>query len=132
MTKIPQTSWSRISADFCGPFLTGEYALIMIDDHSRYPVVEVLRSTSAKSVIPVMDKIFSVFGLPKELKTMVHHSRVMNSEISRRSLVSSTGELHHYGQDPTARQNDLCALSEKRSKQLTQKIKTGNRRCLLF
>lgn len=51
------------------PFPTGKYALAMIDDHSRYPVVEVLRSISAKSVIPVMDKIFSLFGVPKELKT---------------------------------------------------------------
>lgn len=69
MTKIPQTLWSRISADFFGPFPTGEYALVMIDDHSRYPVVEVLRYISAKSVIQVMDKIFSLFGVPKELKT---------------------------------------------------------------
>lgn len=40
MTEIQQTSWSRISADICGPLSTGKYVLVMIDNHSRYPVVE--------------------------------------------------------------------------------------------
>lgn len=43
--------------------------MVVIDDHSRYPVVEVLPSTSAKSVMPLFDKIFSLFGIPEELKT---------------------------------------------------------------
>lgn len=50
-TPTKHESWSRVSADFCGPFPTGEYLLVVIDDHSRYPVVEVLRSTSARTVI---------------------------------------------------------------------------------
>lgn len=69
MTEIPDEPWSRVSADFCGPFPTREYLLVVIDDHSRYPVVEVLRSTSARSVIPLFDKMFSLFGIPEELKT---------------------------------------------------------------
>lgn len=68
MTEIPDEPWSRVSADICGPFQQ-EYLLVVIDDHSRYPVVEVLRSTSAISVIPLFDKIFSLFGIPEELKT---------------------------------------------------------------
>jgi hypothetical protein len=42
MTELPSTPWSRVSADFCGPFPTGEYLLFVIDDHSRYPVVEII------------------------------------------------------------------------------------------
>ena len=69
MTKIPENPWTHLSADFCGPFPTGEYLLVVVDDHSRFPVVEFLRSTSAKAVIPKFDKIFSLFGIPEELKT---------------------------------------------------------------
>lgn len=43
--------------------------MVVIYDHSRYPVVELLRLSSARSVIPLFDKIFSVFGIPEELKT---------------------------------------------------------------
>ncbi|KAK3092635.1 hypothetical protein FSP39_005203 [Pinctada imbricata] len=69
MTKIPERPWTHLSADFCGPFPTGEYLLVVVDDHSRFPVVEFVHSTSAKSTIPKLDKIFSLFGIPEELKT---------------------------------------------------------------
>ena len=55
--------------DFCSPFPSGNYLLVAIDDYSRYPEVEILKSTSSKSTIPKLDKIFSGFGVPKEVKT---------------------------------------------------------------
>ena len=59
----------NVSADFYGPLPTGEYLLVIIDEYSRYPVVEILRSTSANTVIPVFDKVFSMFGVPQVVKT---------------------------------------------------------------
>jgi transposase InsO family protein len=35
-----------------------------MDDYSRYPEVEILKST-----IPKLDKIFSAFGIPRQVKT---------------------------------------------------------------
>ncbi|XP_020555459.2 uncharacterized protein K02A2.6-like [Oryzias latipes] len=69
MSPLPETPWHRVSADFCGPFPTGEYLLVIIDEYTRYPVVEIVRSTSANTVIPVMDKVFSLFGIPAVVKT---------------------------------------------------------------
>jgi hypothetical protein len=43
--------------------------MVIIDEYSRYPVVETLTSLTAKSVIPLLDKTFSIFGIPKELKS---------------------------------------------------------------
>ena len=37
--------------------------MVVMDDYSRYSVVEIISSTSAKAVIPVLDKIFSLFGV---------------------------------------------------------------------
>ena len=69
MTNLPKGPWQNVSVDFCGPFPSGDYLLVVIDDHSRYPEVEILKTTSSKSTIPRLDKIFSAFGVPQEVKT---------------------------------------------------------------
>ena len=69
MSDLPEAPWLDISADFYGPLPTGEYLLVIIDEYSRYPVVEIIRSTSANTVIPVFDKVFSMFGIPRVVKT---------------------------------------------------------------
>ncbi|KAI8513647.1 hypothetical protein Bbelb_079710 [Branchiostoma belcheri] len=68
-TVMPEHPWSELCADFWGPLPSGDYLMVVIDEHSRYPVVEHLRSTSAQAVIPVLDKIFAMFGTPEVLKT---------------------------------------------------------------
>ena len=35
-----------------------EYLLVITDDYSRYPIVEIITSIAAKVVIPVIDKCF--------------------------------------------------------------------------
>jgi hypothetical protein len=69
MSELPEAPWHNISADFYGPLPTGEYLLVIIDEYSRYPVVETVRSVSANTVIPILDKVFSMFGIPRILKT---------------------------------------------------------------
>ena len=41
----------------------------MIDEYPRFPVVEVVRSTSAETVIPVVGKVFSTYGYPELAKS---------------------------------------------------------------
>ena len=43
--------------------------LVVTDDFSRYPEVEILRSTSAKAVIPQLDSIFARQGIPEVVRT---------------------------------------------------------------
>jgi len=69
MTELPDYPWQRVSADFCGPFPSGHYLLVVMDDYSRYPAVELLTSPSSKATIPLFDKIFAEHGIPEELKT---------------------------------------------------------------
>ena len=69
MTELPESPWKEVSMDFCGPFPSGTYLMIVIDDYSRYPAVEIITSTSAKAVIPHLDKIFATFGIPDIVKT---------------------------------------------------------------
>jgi transposase InsO family protein len=67
MSELPSNVWEKLSNDFCGPFPSGYYLMVIIDEYPRYPVVESLTSLTAKSVIPLLDKTFSIFGIPKEL-----------------------------------------------------------------
>lgn len=69
MSEMPEAPWHNLSADFYGPLPSGEYLLVVIDDYTRYPVVKILHSTSATTVIPAIDDVFSMFGIPKVLKT---------------------------------------------------------------
>ncbi|GFO30157.1 Pol polyprotein [Plakobranchus ocellatus] len=68
MSDLPQKPWSKLSADF-GHLLDGTYLLVVTDEYSRYVVVDTIKSTSARAVIPRFDKIFAEFGIPDELKT---------------------------------------------------------------
>ena len=58
MSPLPQGSWQELFMDFCGPFPNGDYLLGVTDDFSRFPEVEILRSTSAKAVIPQYLTVF--------------------------------------------------------------------------
>ena len=43
--------------------------LLNTDDYSRYPVVEIVKSTSVVTVIPKLDKVFSEFRVPDVVKS---------------------------------------------------------------
>ena len=68
MTPLPEAPWRELSTDFYGPLPTCELPVI-IDEYSIYPVVEIVRSTSANTVIPEFDKVMSTFGIPGVLKS---------------------------------------------------------------
>ena len=69
MTPLPEGPWEEVSADFHQIFTTGEYLFVVVDGYSRYPEVEIIRSLSAKKVIPNFDAIFLRHGVPKVVKT---------------------------------------------------------------
>ena len=58
-TDMPPTPWHTVHIAFLGPFLTGEYLSFVIVAYSRYPEVDVIRSTAASALIPKLDRIFS-------------------------------------------------------------------------
>ena len=64
MSNLPNGPWLEVSIDFAD-LPSGEHLLVVVDDYSRYPVVEIVTSTSAKAVIPKLDAIFAQFGIPQ-------------------------------------------------------------------
>ncbi|CAB3998539.1 Transposon Tf2-9 poly [Paramuricea clavata] len=68
-TTMPDGPWQTVHVDFYGPLPTGEYLLVVVDRYSRFPEVEIVHSTRASTVIPKLDKIFAVHGIPTLLKS---------------------------------------------------------------
>ena len=63
-TPLPSSPWKEVAVDFTGPYASGEYLLVVVDEYSRYPEVEIVSSTSAKATIPKLDAIFARQGIP--------------------------------------------------------------------
>ena len=64
-TQLPAAPWKTLSADFLGPLPTGELLLVVMDDFSRFPEVEIVNSTSSATIIPKLDCIFARQGIPE-------------------------------------------------------------------
>jgi hypothetical protein len=69
MSELPSKPWQKLSCDFYGPLPNGHQYLVIMDDFSRFPVVEEVSSTASKFVIPALDRVFSEFGIPEVLKS---------------------------------------------------------------
>ena len=66
---MPSHAWNELKIDFCGPFPSGHYILVVIDVYSRYPEIEILKSIAAPKVIPKLDVIFARHGIPEQITT---------------------------------------------------------------
>ena len=69
MTEMPAGVWKNLSLDFYGPLPSNEHLLVLIDDFSRYPVVNRVKNITAQTVVGRLDAIFTSFGIPKLVKT---------------------------------------------------------------
>ena len=61
MSALPKAAWTEVSVNFAQ--IGSDYLLVVTDDYSRYPVVDVVSSTSANAVIPKLDKYFRSLAL---------------------------------------------------------------------
>ena len=68
MTPLPNASWKEFVMDFLRPLPSAEYLMVVIDDYSRFPEVEIVTSTSVRSTIPKFHAIFARQGIPDVLK----------------------------------------------------------------
>jgi hypothetical protein len=69
MTEMPDGPWENLSVDNYGRLKNGKYLFVVVDEHSRYPIVKQVGSTSFKALKPILDDILTMFGVPKELKS---------------------------------------------------------------
>ena len=66
-SPLPPSIWHTLNMDFVGPFPNQKYLLVVIDQYSRYPEVEIVSSTDAQHTINALTKIFATHGLPYKI-----------------------------------------------------------------
>jgi hypothetical protein len=67
-TELPSAPWTSIACDFYDA-PNGQHLVVIVDEYSRYPIVEATKNLSAQAIIPILDRTFAMFGIPETLKS---------------------------------------------------------------
>lgn len=62
----PPKPWERVNLDFAVSF-PGHNYLVAVDAHSKWPEVEILKSTTVEQTIEVLRRIFARNVLPEQI-----------------------------------------------------------------
>jgi len=62
--EFPSRPWERLHIDHAGP-MNGNTFLVVVDSHSKWPEVERVQSTDAKTTCAVLRKLFATHGIPR-------------------------------------------------------------------
>ena len=68
-SEMPIGPWRELAGDFYGPMRNGKYLYANMDKYSRYACVEQISSVAGTTTIPVLDKLFAMFGNPDRYQT---------------------------------------------------------------
>ena len=66
MTDAPKQVWNTVHVDYCGPFPSGEYVFVALDETFKYPEVH---SSSAATAITRLTQMFATHGSPEVITT---------------------------------------------------------------
>ena len=123
MSPLPAAPWKELSVDFA-ELHNKEYLLLITDDYSRYPVVEIVKSTSAMTVIPKLDKVFSEFGVPDIVRS--DNGPPFNSK-DFASFAEDLGFKHRKVTTKWARANGEVERFERTVKKVVKTAKLGHK-----
>jgi hypothetical protein len=68
-TEMPAEPWLQVSGDFYGPIEDGTFYFVNYDKHSRNVFVHNIKSVAEFHVIPVLEELFALFGVPAEYQS---------------------------------------------------------------
>ena len=98
--------------------------MVLVDEYSRYPIVEIIRSVSANTVIIMLDNILAMFGVPEVIKS--DNGAPFNSDVFA-SFAKHSGFRHRRVTECWPRGNAQAAdESDPISCAGAEKLETGN------
>ena len=69
-TPLPEEPWQQLGIDLKGPLPDQHTLLVILDYHSRYPIVHVLnKDTTSDRIIEKLMSTFAIFGYPESVVT---------------------------------------------------------------
>ena len=69
VTSQPTPPTEYLALDVCGPFPTGDYALVLIDYYSQRVKVEIVITTTSAKILKWLESVFATHGYPITLQT---------------------------------------------------------------
>lgn len=102
MTKLPDGPWQCLAMDIPGPLENKYYLLPVIDYCSRFLLMEVITSTTSKTIISHLRKWFSILGYPVEIRSD-NAQNMVSAEIEY--FFKENGIKHSYSLPFFPRQN---------------------------
>ena len=119
--EIPNHPWTKCAADLFR--LQSHYYLLIVDYYSKFIVIENLRNPKSETSINKCKKVFSQFGIPKELIT--DNSSEFSSHKFR--SFSKTWDILHKAISPHYHQsNGLAERSVQNVKRTLNKAKLNS------
>ena len=118
----PKQPWSRLHADFAGPF-QGHMFLLLVDACSKWLDVHVMKSISSSATIEKLRSIFAIHGLPHKLVTD-NGPAFINSEF--KTFMDYNGTVHIRSAPYHPSTNGLAERAVQTLKDGLRCIKDGN------
>lgn len=87
-TMLPKQPWEELAVDMMGALPSGERLLVLVDYHSRWMEVDVIRTTSSKTIIRCLDAQFARYGLPRGLHTVCEVSQEVEEYLKEMWIVT--------------------------------------------
>ena len=69
MTECTTKPWKKLAVDFYGPPPSNTEVIIIKDEHSKTVIAEEVKSTSNENVLPALEAVISLMGIPMKIKT---------------------------------------------------------------
>ena len=63
VTPTPNAVWEKVNIDYLGPLPNGFYLVVIVDQLSKFPIVEPIRNTSADLLIDFLQRTIATFGI---------------------------------------------------------------------
>ena len=98
ITPIPTEVWETINIDYLGPLRNGFYVVVAIDQLSKFPEVDIVKTTLADALITFLQRIVSTYGIPYTIITDNGPLfNPFNSKNSSQNSTYATSVSHHDG-----------------------------------
>ena len=68
-TEFSEGPWQVLHADYKGPIGNDWYLHVLIDQYSKFPVVQVVKSTSWEQLQHRLEEAFATHGIPERITT---------------------------------------------------------------
>ncbi|XP_065672040.1 uncharacterized protein LOC136089875 [Hydra vulgaris] len=67
ITPTPSEVWDTLNIIYLGPLPYGFYLVVLIDQTSKFPIVDIINNTSVNLLIDFLQKTIAVYGILKKI-----------------------------------------------------------------